>query len=86
MIGGSLSARRQPSTPDRSIDGLAKGATPNLLCRRMTTKTRIVRIQATRRPRAGWADAARAMSAAGHDDLLDEPSATRFDREEWEWR
>jgi putative ABC transport system substrate-binding protein len=42
----------------------------------MTTKTRIVRIQATRRPRAGWADAARAMSAAGHDDLLDEPSAT----------
>jgi antitoxin MazE len=43
-------------------------------------------VQATRRPRAGWAEAARAMSAAGHDDLLDEPSATRFDREEWEWR
>jgi hypothetical protein len=51
----------------------------------MTTKTRIVRIQATRRPRAGWADAARAMSAAGHDDLLDEPSAARFDHAEWEW-
>jgi antitoxin MazE len=43
-------------------------------------------VQATRRPRAGWAEAARAMAAAAHDDLLDEPSATRFDREEWEWR
>jgi hypothetical protein len=55
----------------------------------MTTKTSIVRIvvvQATRRPRAGWAEAARAMAAAGHDDLLDEPSATRFDQAEWEWR
>jgi hypothetical protein len=55
----------------------------------MTTKTRIVRIlvvQTTRRPRAGWAEAARAMSAAGHDDLLDEPSATGFDHTEWEWR
>lgn len=43
-------------------------------------------VQATRRPRTGWAEAARAMSAARHDDMLDEPTATRFDHEEWEWR
>jgi antitoxin MazE len=38
-----------------------------------------------RRPRMGWAEAARAMSKQGHDDLLDAPTPTRFDREEWEW-
>jgi antitoxin MazE len=43
-------------------------------------------VQGTRRPRMGWAEAARAMSRLGHDGLLDEPLATRFDREEWEWR
>jgi antitoxin MazE len=43
-------------------------------------------VQATRRPRTGWAEAARAMAEAGHGGLLDEPTATRFDREEWEWR
>ena len=42
-------------------------------------------VQGARRPRMGWASAARAMAEQGHDDLLDEPSATRFDREEWEW-
>ena len=42
-------------------------------------------VQGARRPRMGWADAARAMSEHGHDALLDEPTATRFDREEWEW-
>ena len=43
-------------------------------------------IQATRRPRTGWAEAARAMSAAGDDDMLNASTTTRFDREEWEWR
>jgi antitoxin MazE len=43
-------------------------------------------VQATRRPRTGWAEAARAMSAAGHDGILDDTTATRFDSEEWEWR
>ena len=33
----------------------------------------------------GWAEAAQAMAKQGHDDLLDEATATRFDREEWEW-
>jgi antitoxin MazE len=38
-----------------------------------------------RRPRTGWAKAACAMAQARHDGLLDAPSATRFDEEEWEW-
>lgn len=43
-------------------------------------------IEAARAPRAGWADAAKAMHAAGDDQLLSAPSSTRFDREDWEWR
>lgn len=43
-------------------------------------------VEGVRRPRAGWAEAAKAMREAGHDDLLDEPAATRFDKKEWEWR
>lgn len=43
-------------------------------------------IEAARAPRAGWADAARAMHAADDDRLLDAPAPTLFDREEWEWR
>ena len=43
-------------------------------------------VQATRRRRTGWAKAARAMRDRAHDGLLEEPSATRFDREEWEWK
>ena len=49
------------------------------------TPGRIV-IEAARAPRTGWADAAKAMHAAGDDVLLDAGTATRFDREEWEWR
>jgi len=43
-------------------------------------------VQATRRPRTGWAKAARAMRDRTHDALLDEETATRFDRGEWEWK
>jgi len=43
-------------------------------------------VQATRRPRAGWAKAAQAMREAGHDVLLDEPTVTRFDRQDWQWK
>lgn len=46
---------------------------------------RIVICAATR-PRAGWAEAARRMRGRGEDQLLDTPTATRFDREEWKWR
>ena len=36
-------------------------------------------------PRAGWAAAAKLMRARGDDRLLDPPSPTRFDEEEWAW-
>ncbi len=41
-------------------------------------------IAASRSPRAGWAEAAKAAHAAGDDRVLSTPS-TRFDRTEWEW-
>ncbi len=43
-------------------------------------------IYSAARPRAGWAEAARRVRARGEDQLLDPPAATRFDREEWQWR
>lgn len=43
-------------------------------------------VQGVRRPRTGWAEAARAMVQARHDGMVDAPSPTRFDREEWEWQ
>jgi antitoxin MazE len=43
-------------------------------------------VQGARRPRTGWAEAARAMAEARLDTLLDAPSPTRFDRKEWQWR
>jgi antitoxin MazE len=43
-------------------------------------------ISSRRAVRAGWAEAARQMLEAGHDRLLDKPSATRFDEEQWRWR
>jgi len=43
-------------------------------------------VRAARRPRTGWADAARTMRQYNDDQLLDEPTSTRFDQEEWEWR
>ena len=43
-------------------------------------------VRAARRPRSGWADAARVMRLRREDGLLDAPVSTRFDEEEWEWR
>jgi antitoxin MazE len=43
-------------------------------------------VRAARRPRAGWADAARAMRQREDDRLLDPPASTRFDEQEWKWR
>jgi antitoxin MazE len=43
-------------------------------------------VQALRRPRSGWAAAAKRMRAYGDDRLVDETTPTRFDREEWGWR
>jgi len=42
-------------------------------------------VRGPRRPRAGWAEAARTMRARGHDRLFDQPTTTRFDREDWTW-
>jgi len=42
-------------------------------------------IESATRPRAGWADAAREMAVQGEDGLIDEPTPTRFDAEEWTW-
>jgi len=42
-------------------------------------------IRAARRPRAGWAEAAKAMRARSHDTLLDPPTPTRFERDDWTW-
>jgi antitoxin MazE len=37
-------------------------------------------------PRAGWAEAFRAMAERGDDELIDgEWPATDFDKTEWEW-
>lgn len=43
-------------------------------------------IRALRQPRAGWADAARRMHERRDDELLEPPTPTRFEHEEWEWR
>jgi antitoxin MazE len=43
-------------------------------------------IRSSRRPRAGWAEAAQKMRQRGEDRLIDSPGSTRFDREEWEWQ
>jgi len=37
------------------------------------------------RPRVGWAEAAQRAREASHDQVLDAPTETRFDREEWTW-
>jgi antitoxin MazE len=43
-------------------------------------------VRAARGPRAGWAEAARAMHIRGSDQLLDAPTSSRFDAKEWRWR
>jgi len=37
------------------------------------------------RPRAGWAEAAAAMAAAGDDEPLDAETPTEFDQRDWTW-
>lgn len=43
-------------------------------------------VQGVRTARSGWAAAAKRMRGRGDDRLLDKPTSTTFDREEWEWR
>ena len=42
-------------------------------------------IECTKRPRAGWSEAAKEARQNGEDFLLDPPTATHFDEKEWEW-
>ncbi len=42
-------------------------------------------IESARRARSGWAEAARSMAEHRDDALLDEPTPTAFDAEEWTW-
>jgi len=42
-------------------------------------------VTGVRRPRAGWAAAARSMRLRNEDRLLDESTPTRFDQREWRW-
>jgi antitoxin MazE len=42
-------------------------------------------IRASERPRAGWAEAARKLHEDKGDELLDAPTPTRFDEDEWRW-
>ena len=43
-------------------------------------------VRAAHRPREGWDAAAAAMHERGDDRLMDAPTNTRFDDEEWEWQ
>jgi antitoxin MazE len=42
-------------------------------------------IASASRARAGWGEAARQVRKRGEDRLLDAPTATRFDDQEWKW-
>ena len=42
-------------------------------------------VRAAQGPRAGWAEAAKAMHALGDDQLLDATTANKFDDKEWRW-
>lgn len=42
-------------------------------------------ISPSKDPRAGWAEAAKLLHERKEDRLLDEPTSTHFDREEWTW-
>ena len=42
-------------------------------------------IRPLRAPRSGWEDAAQSLRKNSGDLLLDLPTPTRFDEEEWEW-
>ncbi len=42
-------------------------------------------IVAKRNARAGWADAAQRLRAEDGDRLLDAPTPTHFDEDDWRW-
>jgi len=44
-----------------------------------------IHIESVSPPRAAWAEAAQRLATTEDAGLLDEPTPTRFDRDEWEW-
>lgn len=44
-----------------------------------------IRIESVSAPRAGWAEAAKELVKTEGTGLLDAPTPTSFDRDEWEW-
>lgn len=42
-------------------------------------------IRSAEKPRKGWAEHLKMMSAQGDDRLLDESAPTDFEKDEWEW-
>jgi antitoxin MazE len=42
-------------------------------------------ISSVSRPRVGWGEAARRIRERDEDRLLDAPTGTRFDDEDWKW-
>jgi antitoxin MazE len=51
----------------------------------LTVTERGIIIKSTDRPRRDWAIAAKVLCERGEDGLLDEPTPTAFDKEDWEW-
>lgn len=51
----------------------------------LEVRERAIVITSVDEPRAGWAEAARLMRKRRESGLLDEPTSTRFDDEEWTW-
>lgn len=43
-------------------------------------------VRAAQGPRAGWAEAAKAMHNQGEDQLLDASTSNHFDDKEWRWQ
>lgn len=39
----------------------------------------------SKKPREGWAEACQDMAQHGNDQLLDEPTATKWESKEWDW-
>ena len=46
---------------------------------------RAVVIMPVGQPRSGWAEAAKQMRQRNEDRLLEGPTGTRFDDEDWKW-
>lgn len=51
----------------------------------MIVKEDHLELRPGRKPREGWSDAFREMAQHADDRLMDEPVATKWDNEEWNW-